>query len=523
MGHRVTVWDDRLSAGELAALAPGRPEDLDRTPDVLIVGGGAIGLSAAVFCLRAGLGRVVLIERAERLAPGASSGNGGAIAPDMHLLTDGPEFVAFGRRSLELYRELDAEWGGAIGTWETRWLDIRPASTVPFGPQPASASSAAPLPGQSLSGTPLSRRPLRDGPPSDGPLLGGPLAGPRFPDGPLADRPLPGGPRAEPPFPDGPLAGPPFSDRPLPRGSSPDGPPSRRSLPEEPSPDELLRDRPPSEASRPPGPVPDGSHFDDPQPDRSQADGPRFDGPQRGGLWLLDAAAVRELEPDVVPPDGAIAVLAERQLAVNPLRLAAALAPRAGQVATGVAMLGVTMRGDRVAAVHTNVGDFSPGALILATGLVPAPWDVGVPQRWVKGHMLAVAPGPWRLGSVLAGPFGGGSPLPDGTIVCGGTFDEGDQTLDVYPEIADPMAAALATILPAAAGATISRRWCCFRPYIEGRQPVIDRLPGVSNGWFAGGHFTTGIMMAPATGAALAAWIGSGTAPPPVRSFTLPR
>jgi glycine/D-amino acid oxidase-like deaminating enzyme len=366
--RRVTVWDERLSAGERAALAPGRPGDLPRAPDVLVVGGGAIGLAAAVFCRRAGLGRVVVLERAARLAPGASSGNGGAIAPDMHVRTDPAEFVAFGRASRALYQELDAEWGGAIGTWPTRWLDVRPAG------------------------------------------------------------------------------------------------------------------------------APDG----------------------------LPAAAVRELEPDVRLPDGASAVLVEGQLGVNPARLAAALAAHAGPVATGVEMLGVTLRGDRVVAVHTTAGDFTPGALVVATGLVPAPWHEGVPQRWVKGHMLALAPGPWRLGSVLAGPFGGGTPLPGGGVVCGGTFDDGDLTPDVRPEVADPMAAAFATLLPAAAGAPIRHRWCCFRPYIEGRQPVVDRLPGVANAWFGGGHFTTGIMMAPATGAALAAWIAGGAAPAEVRTFTLP-
>jgi glycine/D-amino acid oxidase-like deaminating enzyme len=373
---RVTVWDDRCGADVRARLAPGRPEDLDRRPDVLVVGGGVIGLAAAVFARRAGLGRVVLIERAQRLAPGASSGNGGAIAPDMHVLSDGPEFVAFGRSSRRLYRDLDAEWDGAIGTRPARWLDVRPAGSMP-------ASVPAPL-------------------------------------------------RA------------------------------------------------------------------------------------------LDAGDVRALEPDVRLPDGAAALLAEDQLAVDPLRLAGALAARAGQVVTGVGLLGVSVRGDRVDVVHTTAGDLTPGVLVVATGLLPPPWHREVRQGWVKGHMLALAPGPWRLGSVLAGPFGGGTPLPGGGIVCGGTFDDGDLSADVRPEVADPMAKALATLLPAADGAPISHRWCCFRPRIEQRHPVVDRLPGVTNAWFAGGHFTTGVMMAPATGAALAGWIGSGHTPADVTTFTLP-
>ena len=369
--RRVTVWDDRLSDGENAALRPGTPERPDRSPDVLIVGGGVVGLSVAVACRRAGLGRVLVLERAERLASAASGANGGAIAPDMHVLTDSPEFVAFGRASRELYRQWDADWGGAIGLWPTRWLSIFPGT----GPAP-------------------------------------------FP--------------------------------------------------------------------------------------------------------LLDAGAVREVEPDVRLPDGGRAMLVDGQYGVNPRRLVAALAGHAGSIATGVAMRDVSVRGDRIVAVHTTAGDFTPGAVVVATGLVPAPWDAGVPQRWVKGHMAAVAPGPWRLSSVLSGPLGGGTPLGDGTVVCGGTFDDGDLSPELRPAIADALAAGLATVLPGAAGARVSHRWCCFRPYIEGRQPVVDRLPGLTNGWFAGGHFTTGVMMAAATGAAIAGWIGGAEAPELVRTFTLP-
>jgi glycine/D-amino acid oxidase-like deaminating enzyme len=57
---------------------------------------------------------------------------------------------------------------------------------------------------------------------------------------------------------------------------------------------------------------------------------------------------------------------------------------------------------------------------------------------------------------------------------------------------------------------------------MEGRQPVVDRMPGVTNAWFTGGHFTTGIMMAAATGVAAASWIATGSTPHLVSTFTLP-
>lgn len=382
------IWADRLSAGERAALSPGTPAGLNLRPDVLVVGGGAVGLAVGVACVRAGVGSVVVLERQDRLAGGASGGNAGAIAPDMHVLTDSPAFVAFGRASRELYRELDAGWGGALGLWPTRWLNIFPPGELP-----------------------------------------------------AVSRQAPG--------------------------------------------------------------VPADVHA-------------------AAGFPLLDVADVAALEPDVRLPDGATAVLVDGQFGVNPQRLAGALAAHAGQVATGVAVDGFTVRGDRIVAVRTTAGDVTPGAVVVATGLVPEPWAAGVPQRWVKGHMLAVGPGPWRLGSVLAGPLGGGTPLADGSVVCGGTFDDDDTSAEVRPAATDELAAGLSAVLPAAAGAPATYRWCCFRPYIEGRQPVVDRLPGVVNGWFAGGHFTTGIMMAAGTGAAVASWLADSVPPPGLETFDLP-
>ncbi len=365
---RAAVWHDELSAREHAALSPGVPDRLDRRPDVLVIGGGAVGLATAVACRLAGLGSVVVLERADRLAGAASGGNGGAIAPDMHVRTDSAEFVAFGRASLARYRELDALWDSAIGLRTTRWLDV-------------------------------------------------------------VDAAVPG---------------------------------------------------------------------------------------------ALSAASVREIEPDLVLPDGSGALLVPDQAAVNPQRLASVLARHAGTVATGVTMTGVGTTGDRITVVRTSAGEFRPGTVVAATGLVPAPWSDGVPQRWVKGHMVAIGPGPWRLGSVVSSPVGGGTPLADGRVVCGGTFDA-DLSPDLDPAAIEELRAGLARILPAARGAALTHRWCCFRPVVDGRQPVIDRLPGTTNGFVSAGHFTTGIMMAAGTGAALASWIASGERPAAVTTFNLRR
>ena len=45
---------------------------MDRTADVVIVGGGVVGASAAYHLAEAGAGRVVLLERADHLAAGST-------------------------------------------------------------------------------------------------------------------------------------------------------------------------------------------------------------------------------------------------------------------------------------------------------------------------------------------------------------------------------------------------------------------------------------------------------------------
>ena len=94
-----------------------------------MVGGGVIGLATAVFCRRAGISRVLLIEAA-RLAGAASGGAGGALAPALHQLSNPPAFVALARTSLALYRQLDQDGVGC----------------APLAARPRAARTTAPPP-----------------------------------------------------------------------------------------------------------------------------------------------------------------------------------------------------------------------------------------------------------------------------------------------------------------------------------------------------------------------------------------
>jgi glycine/D-amino acid oxidase-like deaminating enzyme len=371
---RGTLWEGTVEASDQAALDPGVSAVLDRHPDVLVVGGGVIGLATAVFCRRAGISRVLVIE-AGRLAAAASGGAGGALAPELHQLSDPPAFVALARASLGLHRQLDQEWDRALGLEQMAGL-----------------------------------------------LL----------------------------FPEGPPAG--------------------------------LRPWP--------------------------------------GVELLDRDRVAELVPELVPiPAG---LLAHDQARVHPLRLAAALARRAGSVATGVTMTDLEVAGGRIVRVRTSVGELHPGAVVFATGLAPEPW-VRVPQRLVKGHLVATEPVGFRLRCGVHTPGLGVGSMADGGLLAGGTRDEGDHSAEVRPEIVQGIRRRLGALLPAADQVRVRYQWCCFRPATTDGQPVIDRVPGLDNAWVSAGHNGDGLLLAPATGQALATWITTSRQPDQVATFGLSR
>lgn len=371
---RATLWDETVSPADRIMLDPGVPAPLDRTPDVLVVGGGVIGLATAVFCRRAGLGRVLVIEAA-RLATGASGGAAGALAPELHQLTDPPAFVALARGSLALYRELDQEWDGAFQLRRT------PALLLPPG------------------------------------------------DGSSCPRPWP-------------------------------------------------------------------------------------------GVESLSADRLAELAPGLATV--AAALLAPDHAHVHPLRLVAALARQAGSVATGLAMTGAEAAGGRIVTVQTTAGDLHPGAVVFATGLAPEPW-VRLPQRLVKGHLIAFEPGSFGLRCGVHAPGFGVGPMRGGSLLAGGTRDEGDQSPQVRPEVIERVRREVGQLLPAARAARVRHSWCCFRPATADGQPLIDQVPGLANAWLSAGHDGTGILMAPATARSLATWIATGKRPEELASFALSR
>jgi glycine/D-amino acid oxidase-like deaminating enzyme len=125
------LWPDQLDAAERARLKSGIPAEIDRSPDVLVVGGGIVGCATAAACLQAGFGSVVLLER-DALGTGASGGAAGLLQPEAHVGVDPPEFVEFMRRSLTAWGDLEVSWPGGVGLLPTHWKGRAQARVNPL-------------------------------------------------------------------------------------------------------------------------------------------------------------------------------------------------------------------------------------------------------------------------------------------------------------------------------------------------------------------------------------------------------
>ena len=238
----------------------------------------------------------------------------------------------------------------------------------------------------------------------------------------------------------------------------------------------------------------------------------------------LTVDEVHRLVPDLAAPFPGL-LLAD-QARVNPLRALARLAGQlvadAGAVLTGVKALDVVLSGDRVLSVATSGGDLSPGAVVFATGAPPElpHLPLELTGQMIKGHLLATEPTSVRSPGAVE-PFA--TQLENGCLLSGGTLDVGDFTPHVRDEVVSEIRAALDSAFPVFRDVPTSHSWCCFRPVLADRLPVIDRVPGLVNAWVTCGHFRTGILMAPAAGHLLAKWIAEDAAPEAARPFRIER
>ena len=119
------IWREQLTAEQRAVLGRDAGTIADPRPDVLVIGGGILGVAIAASVHDAGLGSVQLIE-AGRLGAGATGGATGLLIPEPHQWSDPETFVDLERASLERWRYLDQVTPGGLGLVELDWIGLAP-------------------------------------------------------------------------------------------------------------------------------------------------------------------------------------------------------------------------------------------------------------------------------------------------------------------------------------------------------------------------------------------------------------
>eukprot|EP01087_Luapelamoeba_hula_P009570 TRINITY_DN2480_c0_g1_i1.p1 TRINITY_DN2480_c0_g1~~TRINITY_DN2480_c0_g1_i1.p1 ORF type:complete len:190 (+),score=24.56 TRINITY_DN2480_c0_g1_i1:656-1225(+) len=115
-------------------------------------------------------------------------------------------------------------------------------------------------------------------------------------------------------------------------------------------------------------------------------------------------------------------------------------------------------------------------------------------------------------------------PRDDGTVyVCGASDHSAklpadptevkpkEGACDTLRKVARTVSSHLDTLKEDGIAAKLEAEQACFLPVSPDGNPIIGRIPGVTGAYIATGHSVWGILLGPATGAALAELISTGT------------
>jgi D-amino-acid dehydrogenase len=242
----------------------------------------------------------------------------------------------------------------------------------------------------------------------------------------------------------------------------------------------------------------------------------------------LSAAECREQEPLIGPGvAGGIYVSTERH--VDPRDLTAALAAiitaRGGTIRTGEPVRSFVTGHQRIAAVVAGA-EIPTASVVIAAGAhsVPVTRMLGVhlPMTAGKGYSFSVsgpqAPGtPMYLLETRAGVTS-----MAGRVRIAGTIEFSGLNAYRDPRRIEALKLAARGYLPSLDWTSPAEQWTGMRPLCPDGLPVLDRVPGFQNAYLATGHSTLGITLAAVTGAHMASFVSSRTAPPELRPFRFP-
>lgn len=245
-------------------------------------------------------------------------------------------------------------------------------------------------------------------------------------------------------------------------------------------------------------------------------------------VHAVDAGQIALLEPNL-KPGLAAGLHYPSEANIHPVKAALSFAratrDRGGRIATGVTAQSIVAQGGKIESVETTAGRCAPRFVVSATGWTAA-WlrdaaPVLPPLRSVCGQLISTGP----LPPLLRGAIGGKYlmlQLRTGEIVTGGNLLE-SENVTPDPKLSAQFADAARDLVPQLQNVDFPWAWCGRRPTTPDGLPIIDRVPGLSNLFLAGGHFRNGMLLSPATGKLLSDWIIADTPAPELGPFAISR
>ena len=242
---------------------------------------------------------------------------------------------------------------------------------------------------------------------------------------------------------------------------------------------------------------------------------------ERAGLPIerLDAQQLREREPELAGAPLALWLPEDRQVDSRALVRALFAACLAADVQfLRAAVRRVRHDGRRVHGVELEGSACDAPEVVIAAGAwstaaeldgVPLPAGAVFP---VRGQMIELRPPRAPLRHVVFGAGGYLVPRSDGRVLCGATEEEvGFERATTEPAMRE-LEARATRLCPSLATAKVGERWAGLRPASRDGLPFIGST-AIAGLHLATGHFRNGIVLAPLTGAIVAALV-TGAAPP---------
>jgi len=259
----------------------------------------------------------------------------------------------------------------------------------------------------------------------------------------------------------------------------------------------------------------------------------RYEHQQRSGLntrWL-NGIEVRSLEPGLRPAVAAgIACDGDHQVDPRLLipALARALQSRGGRLFENCPVTSLETSGGRISGVVTAAGVCQARTVIVASGVwagdILRPHGIHIPLRPLKGQALALKTTKQTstLSRVVWTEQIHLAPKSDGRLIVGSTMEDAGFNSAITAGGTLALLEGVHRALPSSEEMEIEAIWSGFRPTTDDDAPILGTT-GVEGLLVATGHHRNGILLAPATAAALDELVIAGAMPDAARPFGLDR